>query len=55
MPRAFRGAEHLHAIVAEAQQIVSDAFAAPAGAARACPAAYRHGASGSVQNEGDPH
>jgi phosphoglucomutase len=52
---SFRGAAHLHAIVAEAQQIVSDAFAAPASAAAPVLPRPDTAAVEAWQNEGDPH
>jgi phosphoglucomutase len=52
---SFRGEEHLHAIVAEAQQIVSDAFAAPASAAAPVLPRPDTAAVEAWQNEGDPN
>ena len=55
---SFRGKDHLHAILAEAQVIVSDAFAAGAGAGpNAAPAQPRADrlAVEAWQNEGDPN
>jgi phosphoglucomutase len=53
---SFRGDDHLRAILAEAQAIVSDAFAAAAGkpAATAPPSAEREAVE-AWQNEGDPN
>jgi phosphoglucomutase len=55
---SFRGDDHLRAILAEAQAIVSDAFAAaagtPGGAARAPPSTDKE-AVDAWQNEGDPN
>jgi phosphoglucomutase len=55
---SFRGADHLHKILAEAQQIVSDAFVSaagkPAGSAPSQPRADRLAVE-AWQNEGDPN
>jgi len=55
---SFRGADHLRAILTEAQQIVSDAFAAAAGGprgAREVPPRVDKEAVEAWQNEGDPN
>jgi phosphoglucomutase len=52
---SFRGKQHLHAIVEEAQQIVSDAFAAAAGAAAPVLPRTDKEAIDAWQNEGEPN
>ena len=53
---SFRGDDHLRAILAEAQAIVSDAFAAAAGKpAGAAPPSAEREAVEAWQNEGDPN
>jgi phosphoglucomutase len=55
---SFRGTNHLQAIVADAQTIVSDALAATPGAPRAAPSAAPRSDKEAVeawQNEGDPN
>jgi phosphoglucomutase len=52
---SFRGKDHLQTIVAEAQQIVSDAFATAASGAAQLPPRPDKDAVDAWQNEGDPN